>query len=174
MGPLRPLACVRLRPSDALPNFGPMAHSHTNLEGETLLAAAEVALGNAGEQWTEMRFKVYRALIALNKPASAYEIADFIAKQDNRRVPANSVYRILDVFVITNLVRRVESANAYVVNAHPECRHDCVFLICDACGSVTHVDDDKLARQFRNLARFSGFDPVRPVIEMHGRCAACG
>lgn len=151
-----------------------MAHTHINLEGDRLLAAAETVLGNAGEQWTEMRAKVYEALVRLNKPASAYEIADYIAKKDDRRVPANSVYRILDVFVNTNLVRRVESANAYVVNAHPECRHDCVFLICDGCGSVTHVDDDKLARQFRNLAKFSGFNPTRPVIEMHGRCANCG
>ncbi len=150
-----------------------MVHSHTNMDGDTLLAAAEITLGNAGEQWTAMRFKVYEALVKLNKPVSAYEIADYISKQDSRRVPPNSVYRILDVFVNTNLVRRVESANAYVVNAHPECRHDCVFLICDSCGSVTHVDDDRLARQFRNLARFSGFNPTRPVIEMHGRCAAC-
>lgn len=151
-----------------------MAHVHENLEGDTLLAAAEAVLSNAGEQWTEMRMKVYEALLTLSKPASAYEIADFIAKRDNRRVPPNSVYRILDVLITTNLVRRVESSNAYIANAHPACQHDCAFLICDRCGSVTHLDDDKLGRQFRNLAKFSGFSPVRPVIEMHGRCADCG
>ena len=150
-----------------------MVHLHTNLEGDTLQEAAERVLGNSGEQWTELREKVYEALLEIGRPASAYEIADEIFRRENRRVPANSIYRILDIFVSTNLVRRVESENAYVVNAHPDCRHDCVYLICDACGTVNHIDDDKLARQFRNLAKASDFTPVRPVIEMHGRCSAC-
>jgi Fur family zinc uptake transcriptional regulator len=34
-------------------------------------------------------------------------------------VAANSVYRILDLFVGANLARRVESANAYIANDHP-------------------------------------------------------
>ena len=151
-----------------------MVHEHAELEGDKLLAAAETTLSKAGEHWTEMRAKVYEALVALGKPASAYEIADALSQREKRRVPANSVYRILDLFVQADLVRRVESANAYAVNPHPGCRHDCVFLICDGCGSVAHVDDDKLARSFRNLAKFSGFEPSYPVIEMHGRCAACG
>jgi Fur family transcriptional regulator, zinc uptake regulator len=149
-----------------------MVHRHVDLEGETLVAAAETVLGNAGEQWTELRSKVYDALVELGRPASAYEVADLLSRA-GRRVPANSVYRILDVFTRANLVHRVESTNAYVVNVHPECRHDCAFLICDACGTVTHVDDEMLARRFRNVAKGSGFTPTRPVIEMHGRCAAC-
>lgn len=150
-----------------------MIHDHANLEGDALVAAAATVLGNAGEQWTPLRSRVYAALVDLKKPASAYELADHLSRRDDRRISPNSVYRILDVFVATNLVRRVESANAYVVNAHPICQHDCMFLICDGCGSVAHVDDDKLARQFRNLAKGSGFRPSRPVIEMRGRCAAC-
>lgn len=150
-----------------------MAHRHSNLEGESLIAAAETVLGEAGEQWTRMRAEVYRTLVDLDRAASAYEIADRLSEREGRRVPANSVYRILDLFVQSNLVRRVESANAFVAVAHPECRHDCAFLICDACGTVAHVDDDRLARQFRRLAKASGFEPRRPVIEMHGRCAAC-
>lgn len=150
-----------------------MIHAHANLEGDSLLAAAGAALTNAGEQWTEMRTKVFEALCQFDRPASAYEIADLISKREDRRVPANSVYRILDVFVGANLVRRVESANAYVVNAHPSCRHDCMFLICDSCGGVTHLDDDRISRSFRNAAKFAGFEPKRSVIEMHGRCSTC-
>ena len=68
---------------------------------------------------------------AFDKPASAYDIAEAVSKARGKRVAANSVYRILDLFVGTNLARRVESANAYVANAHPGCLHDCIFLICD-------------------------------------------
>ena len=80
-------------------------------------------------------------------------------RPQGRRVAANSVYRILDLFVGSNLARRVESANAYVANAHPDCLHDCIFLICDSCGQTVHIDDDSLsggvrdARQERRLHR---------------------
>lgn len=151
-----------------------MAHQHEHHQGEALAAAAEIALIGAGEQWTPMRAAVFDALSSREKPASAYEIADVVSRREDRRVPANSIYRILDLFVAKNLARRVESANAYVVNAHPACQHDCMFLICDGCGAVEHVDDDKLSGLLRKAAASRGFKPVRPVVEMHGRCAACG
>jgi Fur family zinc uptake transcriptional regulator len=83
------------------------------------------------------------------------------------------VYRILDLFVGANLARRVESANAYVANAHPDCLHDCIFLVCDSCGSTTHLDDDTITRTVRSAAQGAGFSPVRPVIEVRGKCADC-
>lgn len=127
----------------------------------------------AGEQWTAMRRSVFEALTGFERPASAYDIAEEVSKRQGRRVAANSVYRILDLFVGANLVRRVESANAYVANEHPDCLHDCIFLVCDSCGQATHIDDDSIATNVRNIATKSGFDPVRPVIEVHGRCPDC-
>ena len=94
------------------------------------------------------------------------------ASQD-RRVAANSVYRILDLFVGANLARRVESANAYVANAHPDCLHDCIFLICDSCGQAVHIDDDTLSGGVREAAKSAGFSAPRPVIEVRGRCGDC-
>ena len=49
----------------------------------------------------------------------------------------------------TNIAMRVESANAYVANAHPDCLHDCIFLICDDCGKATHLDDDRVTGALR-------------------------
>ncbi len=86
---------------------------------------------------------------------------------------ANSIYRILDLFVSANLARRVESANAYVVNAHPDCRHDCIFLVCDSCGNTAHLDDDALTDSVRAAASRTGFSAIRPVIEVRGTCADC-
>ena len=127
----------------------------------------------SGEQWTEMRAAVFQALAGFDKPASAYDIAEKVSQAQSRRVAANSVYRILDLFVGANLARRVESANAYVANEHPDCLHDCFFLICDSCGQTTHIDDDKLAAGVRAAARQAGFAPDRPVIEVRGQCASC-
>ena len=150
-----------------------MAHVHQLPQGQALLAAARDALVGAGEQWTGMRAAVFDALADFGRPASAYDIAEAVSRAQDRRVAPNSVYRILDLFVANNLALRVESANAYVANAHPGCLHDCIFLVCDTCGGATHIDDDRLSSGVRRAARDAGFMPERPVIEVRGRCAVC-
>lgn len=148
-------------------------HHHHNHEGEALTIAARDALTKSGEQWTDMRASIFDALAGFDKPASAYDIAEAVSKAQGRRVAANSVYRILDVFVNANVAMRVESANAYIANAHPDCLHDCIFLVCDACGQATHIDDDTLTSSVRTAAKKAGFNPVRPVIEVRGTCGDC-
>jgi Fur family zinc uptake transcriptional regulator len=142
-------------------------------EGVALSHAAQGALERAGEQWTAMRAAVFNALAGFDRPASAYDIAEAVSRTEERRVAANSVYRILDLFVAANLARRVESVNGYVANAHPDCLHDCIFLVCDACGAAIHLDDDKLTAGVRRAAGKQGFSALRPVIEVRGRCANC-
>ena len=148
-------------------------HDHREPAGAELSKAAAAALIKAGEQWTTMRAQVFESLAQFDKPASAYDIAEAVSKAQGRRVAANSVYRILDLFVGANLARRVESANAYVANAHPDCLHDCIFLVCDNCGQTTHIDDDAITRSVRAAAESAGFQPIRPVIEVRGKCADC-
>ncbi len=148
-------------------------HIHHEHSGENLVEAARSALLKAGEQWTEMRADVFSALVEQDRPASAYDLAENVSALRGKRVAPNSVYRILDLFVRTNLARRVESANAYVANTHPGCRHDCIFLICDSCGQAVHIDDDRLTGSLIAAARENGFADVRPVVELRGTCAAC-
>jgi Fur family zinc uptake transcriptional regulator len=148
-------------------------HDHHLHEGESLRVAAKARLTKRGEQWTDMREAVFNALAGFDRPASAYDIAEAVSKRQGRRVAANSVYRILDLFVGNNLARRVESANAYVANQHPDCLHDCIFLICDNCGQTTHIDDDSLSGGVREVAQTAGFQAKRPVIEVRGKCGDC-
>lgn len=150
------------------------SHDHQLHEGEALKDAARSRLRAKGEQWTDMRSAVFEALAGFERPASAYDIAEAVSKSQDRRVAANSVYRILDLFVGANLARRVESANAYVANRHPDCLHDCIFLICDHCGQAVHIDDDKVSGDIRKAAEGAGFSARRPVIEVRGTCGNCG
>ena len=120
-----------------------------------------------------MRADVYAALAGRDRPASAYDIAEAVSAARGKRVAANSVYRILDLFVRANLARRVESANAYLANPHPGCRHDCIFLICDSCGEASHIDDDSLTGALIAAAKDAGFADVRPVVELRGHCGKC-
>ena len=149
------------------------SHQHHSHSGDNLAQAARGAMEKSGEQWTPMRSAVFDALASFDRPASAYDIADKVSVDQGRRVAANSVYRILDLFVGANLARKVESANAYVANDHPECLHDCIFLICDSCGQTTHIDNDTLSGGVRAAAAATGFAPVRPVIEVRGKCGEC-
>ncbi len=148
-------------------------HDHHLHKGDSLRDAAKSRLTERGEQWTDMRQAVFDALAGFGKPASAYDIAEEVSRAQGRRVAANSVYRILDLFVQSNLAMRVESANAYVANQHPGCLHDCIFLICDTCGQTTHIDDDKLSTGVREAAAGAGFEAQRPVIEVRGKCGEC-
>jgi Fur family transcriptional regulator, zinc uptake regulator len=150
-----------------------MPHVHHSHSGANLSVAAKTTMEKSGEQWTPMRSAVFEALASFDRPASAYDIAEKVSQVQGRRVAANSVYRILDLFVGSNLARRVESANAYVANDHPDCLHDCIFLICDSCGQTKHIDDDKLSGGVRAAAKAAGFAPDRPVIEVRGRCGEC-
>jgi Fur family zinc uptake transcriptional regulator len=165
------------------PNLGGMAgphvsvatrtHDHAHHHGAELATIAQATLEAKGEQWTQLRAAVFETLSRFERPASAYDITELLSAAQKRRVAANSVYRILDLFVATNLAQRIESANAYIANPHPGCRHDCIFLVCDSCGQATHVDDDAVAARVRSAAQKVGFQPERPVIEVRGRCAAC-
>ncbi len=148
-------------------------HNHHEHAGAALSDAARNALLNAGEQWTEMRADIFSVLAEFEKPASAYDIADRVSQLRGKRVAPNSVYRILDLFVLNNLANRVESANAFLANAHPGCKHDCIFLICQDCGNTIHIDDDRLSSTVRDAAANAGFSDLRPVIEVKGVCADC-
>lgn len=149
------------------------AHAHKEHTGGALIDAARITLTDSGEQWTGMRQSVFEELARHDKPASAYDIADNLSASRGKRVAPNSVYRILDLFVRTNLANRIESANAYLVNTHPGCRHDCIFLICDDCGKATHIDDERVTGALREAGKDAGFTDVRPVVELRGLCDDC-
>lgn len=148
-------------------------HHHHEAHGESLAVSAQATLEKNGEQWTPMRAAIFGALADHDRPASAYDIADNVSQARGKRVAPNSVYRILDLFVANNLAMRVESANAYIANAHPGCLHDCIFLVCQTCGQAKHVDDESISGMVRDVARRSGFVPKRPVIEVLGMCDKC-
>lgn len=148
-------------------------HAHKEHAGESLIDAARISLESTGERWTGMRSEVFEELARHESPASAYDIADNLSARRGSRVAPNSVYRILDLFVRNNLANRIESANAFLVNTHPGCRHDCIFLICDDCGTASHFDDDKLTGALRQAGRSAGFSDVKPVVELRGLCAKC-
>lgn len=129
-----------------------MAHVHHSHEGESLSTAARETMERSGEQWTAMRAAIFDALASFDKPASAYDIADKVSQSQGRRVAANSVYRILDLFVGANLARKVESANAYIANDHPDCLHDCIDSVSLVIPPITTIPNTKAATNSSQFA----------------------
>lgn len=167
-----PMSMLPESPAPEVETASP-AHVHRQHRGAALERAARAAMQAAGEQWTQLRADVFTAMTSFSTPASAYDIAEKISRQRGKRIAANSVYRILDLFVATNVAIRVESRNAYMANAHPDCVHDCIFLVCDNCGKTTHMDDDALSQSMRQRAEDTGFRTARLIMEVRGTCAAC-
>ncbi len=66
----------------------------------------------------------------------------------------------------------MESANAYMANTHPDCLHDCIFLVCDNCGQTTHIDDDSIdqdgARRRQGHGLFARAPGDRSARQMRG------
>ncbi|MEM6909376.1 MAG: transcriptional repressor [Pseudomonadota bacterium] len=148
-------------------------HPHEDHSGPELIAEARRVLMDLGEQWTTMREAVFAELARHGRPVSAYDIADSLSVARGKRVAPNSIYRILDLFVASNLALRVESSNAYLANSHPGHKHDCIFLVCDECGEALHVDDEEVSRTVRSLASRCRFKTERPVLEIRGLCRSC-
>ena len=149
------------------------SHDHVSRDIDALKAKARDALIASGEQWTAMREAVFGELARHDSPVSAYQIADDLSAARGKRVAPNSVYRILDLFVAKNLTVKIESANAFLANSHPGEAHDCVFLVCDACGTASHVDSEAVGQNLRDIADSQNFRADRPILEIRGKCSAC-
>ena len=120
-----------------------------------------------------MRAAVFEALAGFDKPASAYDIAEAVSKAQGA-----ASRRTASIASSTCSSARTSPAGSRAPTPmsptqHPDCLHDCIFLICDSCGQTVHIDDDSLSGGVRKAAKNAGFSAPRPVIEVRGKCGEC-
>lgn len=105
-------------------------------------------------------------------PLGAYEILDQLRDRGFRAPP--QVYRALEKLVEFGLVHRLESLNAFVACRDPQCEaHEKTFMICETCGQVSEIGDEKLTKHVTGLARAAQFALRKTTIELRGTCRAC-
>ncbi len=126
-----------------------------------------------GAQMTPLRQGVLKALWSADRPLGAYDLRDLVEKAFDRQIPAPSIYRILDFLCEQGVATRIESLNAYVACGHPERDHACVFLVCEACGDATEIENPKVEKLISEDAKRLGFVVKHQVVEMSGLCAPC-
>ena len=116
---------------------------------------------------------VLGALTPAEGPLSAYTILDRL-RDEGFRAPLQ-VYRALDKLLASGLVHRLESLNAFIACAHPDChsRGMIAFAICGDCGQVDEFTDDAIRERLGAWSLANGFQTERTIIEIRGHCAAC-
>jgi Fur family zinc uptake transcriptional regulator len=127
----------------------------------------------ADRKLTRNQSLVFETLSKADGPLSAYDILDRL-RDKGFRAPLQ-VYRALDKLLELGLVHRLESLNAFIACAHPDCEgHGTMaFAICESCGQVEEFSDAAITRHLQDWAGHENFRLNRTIIELRGRCAAC-
>ena len=116
---------------------------------------------------------VFDTLEDADAPLTAYNILDRL-NGEGLRAPLQ-VYRALEKLTELGLVHRLESLNAFVACAHPNCHEQelIAFAICETCGKVEEFSDDVVKDRLDGWTRAHGFRPAKTTIEIRGNCGGC-
>jgi Fur family transcriptional regulator, zinc uptake regulator len=115
--------------------------------------------------------RVLAVLREFGRPISAYNLLDRL-RPDGVGAPT-TVYRALKALIDMRLVHRLEALNAYVICAQPRHTADVCFAICEACGRVDEVDDQRLQQFVDDWCEAADFLLSRSAVELIGTCAPC-
>ncbi|MHB8886956.1 MAG: Fur family transcriptional regulator [Methylovirgula sp.] len=139
------------------------------------LAAAEDLCLQHGVKLTASRRLILEILAREGRPLGAYDMIEKVAETTGKRPAPVSIYRALDFLLENSLVHRLASRNAYLACDHGHGLQDLVvFLICENCGTVVEATSDALRHDLATLAATTQFAPRSQVMEIAGRCRACG
>lgn len=115
--------------------------------------------------------RILSLLMEAGKPLSAYDLLGMLRDEGINAPP--TVYRALERLMRDGLAHRIESLNAFIACDKPHHRELAAFAICDHCGKVTELMDEKLESHLERVATLSGFHTSKTTIELHGHCAGC-
>jgi Fur family zinc uptake transcriptional regulator len=128
-----------------------------------------MALDETGRRpngWLEAAIRT--TLARARKPLTGIAIAGRLQRRHGQ-VHRSAVFRTLERLLAAGMVRRIELLSAYALDrGTPR-----IDLVCRACGSFTELNDDDSRSALASLARASGVEPNRFIVEVSGDCARC-
>jgi Fur family zinc uptake transcriptional regulator len=144
---------------------------------DTIIEHAEQNCKSHGARLTIKRKQILSSLVQSSKALSAYELIDLFLQQSGEKIPAMSVYRILDFLEAENLVHKLKLANKYIACSHITCKHEHgvpQFLICSTCHTVKEITINKSTiTELKNTVKNAGFQLVSPQLEINCICNDC-
>ena len=144
---------------------------------DTIIEHAEQNCKSHGSRLTTKRKQVLSLLAQTNKALSAYDLIDLFVKENGEKIPAMSVYRILDFLEAEHLVHKLKLANKYIACSHITCKHEHgvpQFLICSVCNAVKEITVNKSTiNELNQSVEKAGFKLVSPQLEINCICNYC-
>lgn len=144
---------------------------------EKVIEHAEKNCKAHGTRLTDKRKQVLAALLKSKKALSAYQLIEIYQTEYGEKLPAMSIYRILEFLQNQHLVHKLNLANKYVACAHITCEHEhevSQFLICSECQKVEEISIGKSTiSEFQKNVEDAGFRLVSPQLEMNCVCKDC-
>lgn len=147
----------------------------TNIQ--RIMDSAEAQCQNHGTRLTEKRKNILSSLVGSEKALSAYELIDYYKEAHGEKIPAMSVYRILDFLQDEHLVHKLNLANKFVACSHITCDHAHAvpqFLICNKCSQVKEIAIDRsLVDSLKQNVEDADYQLLNTQIELNCLCLSC-
>lgn len=156
--------------SNDLP-LGFAQHDHTSCVADAVVAA-EDRCAREGLRFTPQRRKVLEILLQEHRALGAYAILDKLRDAGFGSQPPVA-YRALEFLVDNGLAHKIERLNAFIACAHPGENHAPAFMICRLCETVAEAQSGPAKGALGDVARATGFQIERTVVEAEGICPAC-
>ena len=133
---------------------------------------AELICQKRSVRFTPIRQKVFNIMAEQLGAISAYDLLDKLRETEKSAKPP-TIYRALDFLLEHGFIHKIESTNAYILCPHFGTHHPMQLLICDQCGVVIELHDEKIDDAFSEQALVHGFSISNTTLEAHGHCSDC-
>lgn len=144
---------------------------------QTVMNSAEAHCQKRGTRLTSKRKHVLSGLVNSDKALSAYELIDYCKDEYGEKIPAMSIYRILDFLQEEHLVHKLNLANKFVACSHITCKHEHEvpqFLICRECSRVKEIAIKRsLVDSLKENVADADYQLLSPQIELNCLCKSC-
>lgn len=124
-------------------------------------------LEDAGIEATAARTRVLDVCLNANSPLS---VAD-VAKKVGGTAHLATIYRTLEKLATANLLTRVDFQEGKFRYEYVHDHHH--HAVCEGCGKVAEVQDDKLENMMDKIKVENGFSITRHALELFGLCQSC-
>jgi Fur family transcriptional regulator, zinc uptake regulator len=139
---------------------------------EDFLLQADTLCIKRKQRFTDLRKQVLSLVCQSEQPLGAYALLDLM-KDAGRSAAPPTVYRALDFLQEQGFVHRLASNNTYLACAHPQHRHEAVFLVCTQCGNTQELHTDGIFKAVESKAKKVNFKVEHTSVEVAGLCALC-
>ncbi len=133
---------------------------------QIIRTAKDILLDKALEA-TPARVKILTTCITAQTPQSVAEVAEIIGDKAHLA----TIYRTLEKFASVNILVRVDFQEGKFRYEYVQDHHH--HAVCDGCGKVSEVQDQKLENLMDKLNVENGFSITRHALELFGLCKSC-